>query len=168
MNSQKKQQRALRVYHGEIRHSFLSPEFLDYPRGPFWYLTAGLIGVIVLTIGILTHTITLTLAFLLFVAVYWLLHTREARMLDVAITRHGIRIEDEFTPFSDIKEFWIIHDPPFVADLKLQTKRKFNPIITIHIFGQDPLALRQLLDPHVEEVEREEAFTDLLVRALRL
>lgn len=168
MNPKKKQLHSLRIYHGEIRHSFLSPEFLDYPRGPLWYLTAGLIGVGILIIGILTHTITLTLAFLLFVAVYWLLHTREARMLDVAITRHGVRVDEKFIPFSDIEEFWIVHDPPFVADLKLRTKRKFNPILTIHIFGQDPLALRQLLTPHVEEVEREEAFTDLLVRALRL
>lgn len=157
------------LHHGEIQHTFYSPEFLDYPRGPLWYIIAAAIGIGIIAFGVLTKAITLTIAFLLFVAVYWLLHHREPKMLEVAITQNGIRVEGEdFIPFSEISEFWIIYNPPFVADLKLRVNKKWNPVHTIHIFGQDPSEIRNLLKAHVQESEREEALPDLIVRALRL
>lgn len=158
----------MQLHHGAIQHTFYAPEFLDYPRGPAWYLVAAVIGVGIIAFGVLSQTITLTIAFLLFVAAYWLLHHREAKILEVAIAQHGIRIENEFIPFGEIQEFWIIYNPPFVADLKLRVNRKWQPIRTIHIFGQDPTELRDLLSPRVKEVEREEDLSDLIVRALRL
>ncbi len=133
-----------------------------------WYLVAGMIGIAIIVFGVLTNAITLTIAFLLFVAVYWLLHRREARMLEVAITQYGIRVENEFIPFGEIKEFWFVHNPPFVADLKLRMKRKLSTVRTIYIFGQDPYELRELLAPHAKEVEHEESLSDLIVRALRI
>ncbi|MCF7846427.1 MAG: hypothetical protein K9L85_04300 [Candidatus Peribacteraceae bacterium] len=157
------------VHHGEIRHSFYSPEFLEYPRGPVWYLVAGFIGLGIIALGVLSHAITLTLAFLVFVGVYWLLHTREAKILEISITQYGIHIEGEdFIPFGEISEFWFIYNPPFVADLKFKVSRKWNSIRTIHIFGQEPEELRRLLAPHVQEIERSEELSDLIVRALRI
>jgi len=160
----------MKVHHGEIQHAFYSPEFLDYPRGPIWYLIATIIGIGIITFGVLSQSITFTIAFLLFVAVYWLLHHHEARILEVSITQHGIYIEqdDEFISFGKISEFWIIHNPPFVSDLKLKINQNWNSIRTIHIFGQDPTEIRNLLAPHVKEVEREEELSDLIMRALRL
>ncbi|MFH1546068.1 MAG: hypothetical protein ABIE14_01690 [Patescibacteria group bacterium] len=168
LNSENKPNSKMQIHHGEIQHIFYSPEFLDYPRGPLWYLVAAVIGVGIIAFGVLTQTITLTIAFLLFVAVYWLLHHHDAKILEVAITRHGIRVEEEFIPFGEIQEFWVIYNPPFVADLKLRVNRKWQPIRTIHIFGQDPTELRDLLSPRVKEVEREEELIDLIARALRL
>ncbi|MFH0834146.1 MAG: hypothetical protein V2A63_02020 [Patescibacteria group bacterium] len=157
------------IHHGEIQHSFYAPEFLEYPRGPVWYLVAGFIGLGIIALGVLTQAITLTLAFLLFVGVYWLIHNREPKILEIAITQHGVKIEnEEFLPFGEIDEFWIIYNPPFVADLKLKMNRKWNPIRTIHIFGQEPEELRRLLAPHIAEVERSEELIDLIVRALRI
>ena len=172
LNKNKKQagdKKELHLHHGQVQHSFYNPEFLDYERGPGWYLVAGLIAIIIITIGILTRTILLTIAFLLFVATYWLLHHKEANLIETAITRHGVRYGNRFFAFSEIKEFWIIYKPPFVADLKLCFKHKWHPILTIHIFGQDPITLRALLSPHIKEAKnREETVVDLLIRALRL
>lgn len=157
------------MHHGEIRHSFYSPEFLEYQRGPMWYLVAGFVGLGIITLGVLTHAITLTLAFLLFTGVYWLLHARAPKILEVAITQHGIHVEGEkFIPFGEIEEFWIVHNPPFVADLRLKVNRKWNSVVTIYIFGQDPEELRKLLAPRIKETPRGEALSDLLVRTLRI
>lgn len=123
----------------------------------------------ILTFGVLTRTITLTIAFLVFVAVYWLMHHKEARPIEAAITKYGIRYGDDFFSFGEIKEFWIIHKPPFVADLRLHVSRKWHPFVTIHIFGQDPVVLRALISPHVKEIRgRDESTVDILARALRL
>ena len=75
---------------------------------------------------------------------------------------------NEFIPFGEIVEFWIIHNPPFISDLKLKVVRKWNPLRTIHIFGQNPAEIRNLLAPYVREVERSEELGDLIARALRL
>ncbi|MFH0776905.1 MAG: hypothetical protein V1936_04845 [Patescibacteria group bacterium] len=157
------------VHHGEIRHTFYSPDFLEYQRGPVWYLVAGFVGLGIIALGILTHAISLTLAFLTFLGVYWLIHNREPKILEIAITQNGFRIEGEpFIPFGEITEFWLIYNPPFVADLKLRIKQSWNSVRTIHIFGQDPEELRRLLAPHITEVSKEEELSDLIVRALRL
>jgi hypothetical protein len=55
-----------------------------------------------------------------------------------------------------------------VADLKLKMHRKFNSVITIHIFGQAPENLRAIIGEKIKEVKRDEEFTDLLVRSLKL
>lgn len=155
-------------HHGKVQHLFLSPEFVDYARGPMWYLVVGAISIAIIVLGILAHTTTLVIAFFLFGAIYWLLHNREARLIETSITRYGVKYGDEFFSFDEISEFWIIHKPPFVADLKLHLKHKLHPVLTIHIFGQDPFALRELLSPHVKDAKREETMMDLFARALRL
>lgn len=156
------------THHGQIQHSFLSPEFLDYRRGPVWYVLMVATLLLAVSLGVLTHAIMLTLALLLFVGVYWLIHNQPARLIDSAITANGIRYGDKFFAFGEIKEYWIVYRPPMVAELKLHLNQKLSPIVTIYIFGQDPLVIRKLIGSHIKEVRRNETFVDLLIRALRI
>ncbi len=156
-------------HHGEVRHTFYAPEFLDYERGMVWYAVAGGISLVILAVGLLNQAITFVIAYLLAMAVYFLLHHTEAKLLEVSVTAYGVRIDGEFFPYNEIKSFWLIWDPPYIADLKLELRRRLHPIRTIHIFGQDPESLRTLLRAHVEEAtERGETKTSTLVRLLRL
>jgi Ca2+/Na+ antiporter len=167
-NKNKIEQKNLHSHHGQVQHAFLAPEFLDYSRGVIWYFVATVISLLILALGILTRSFTLLMAFLLFVAVYWLVHYKEAQPMEVAITRYGIRIGKNFFAFTEIENFWLVWKPPFVADLRLTLKPRFSPIITIHVFGQDPVALRELLTPHIKEISRQESLVDLVARALRI
>jgi len=153
---------------GMIRYSFPSAEFVNYQRSAMWYLGAGIVSLGIILLGILTHTITLTIAFVLFLAVYWLLHHEEAKLIETSISENGIRYGNEFYPFDEIENYWFIYKPPFVADLKLKMHRKFNSVITIHIFGQTPENLRAIIGERIKEVKKDEEFTDLLVRSLKL
>lgn len=158
-----------KAHHGEVHHTFLAPEFLDYERGMVWYAVAGGISLLILAIGILNQAITFVIAYLLAVAVYFLLHHREARMLEIAITAYGIRIDGEFFPYNEIRNFWVIWEPPYIADLKLEVHRRLHPIRTIHIFGQDPESIRKLLSGHITETtDRGESRVGMLIRMLRL
>jgi len=157
------------VHHGEVQHSFITPEFVDYERGPGWYAVAGVISLAVIAFGVLTGAMTLVIAYLIFLALYFLLHHSEPRMIEVAITKHGIRIDGEFTTFGEMRSFWIHWQPPYQAELKLHFKRNLRPIVTIHIFGQDPHALRALLSPYIDETkDRDDTLSNTLSRALRL
>jgi len=154
---------------GETIYGFPAPEFLQYPRGPVWYLVFGVISLAFVAFGILAHAITLTLAYLLFVGIYFLTHHHESGLIEVRICERGIVVKDEFTAFSEISEFGIIWDPPYVCDLKLQVKRRLRPVLTVHIFGQDPERLRELLEPKIKfNPETTESPVDLLIRLLRL
>lgn len=158
-----------KAHHGDVHHAFYAPEFLDYERGMVWYAVAGGISLLIIAVGILNQAITFVIAYLLAMAVYFLLHHREARLLEVAITTYGIRIDGEFFPYNEIRNFWVIWDPPYVADLKITVHRRLHPIRTIHIFGQDPEHLRQLLSSHITEAtDRGESHTSTLIRMLRL
>lgn len=153
---------------GVIHHAFLVPEFLDYERGPLWYLGAGVFILVIFAVGILANVLTLVLAISLFVAVYWILHQRQARPVEVLITEQGIKLGSDFFPYAQLKHFWVHWDPPYVTDLKLEVRRKFQPILTVHALGQDVVTLRKLLKPHLPEVHREESLIDLLTRILRI
>jgi len=157
------------IHHGEVQHSFISPEFVDYERGTGWYVMTSIISFAVIAFGLLTGAMTLVIAYLIFLAVYFLLHHSEPRMIEVAITQHGIRIDGVFISFDEVRSYWIHWQPPYQAELKLHLKRNLQPIATIHIFGQDPHALRTLLSPHVEEMkDRDDTLSNILSRALRL
>lgn len=160
---------ALAAYHGEASYRFHAPEFLDYERGPVWYAVAGVISLAIVAFGILTDGITFVLAYLLFVAVYFLRHHQTARLIEVAILAHGVRIDGEFFAWQQVASFWVVWDMPYVADLKFQIRRRWQPVVTVHIFGQDPMHLRSLLTPHIHfDATRGESHLDLIARALRL
>ncbi len=148
---------------------FQSPEFLQYERDTTWYAGAGVFTVLLVAIGIVTHALSLVVAFLLAIAVYFLIHQHPPRMIDVRITPDGIYHGEEFFAFGEIKHFWFIHEPPYVADLKIRLKRAWQPIRTIHIYGQDLAQLRAVFEPYVTELpDQKESFPDLLIRAMRL
>lgn len=156
------------THHGEIRHTFLAPEFLEYQRGPLWYLAAGSVILTILAVGILTNTLTLVLAISLFVAVYWILHHQKPQPVEITITDAGLKIGQKFFAYPQIKHFWLHWNPPYVTDLKLEIHRKFQPVLTIHALGQDAATLRQILLPHLTETSREEPLTDFFIRICRL
>lgn len=159
----------LSPHHGEVRHTFFAPEFVQYSRSPVWYLVAGVISLGIIIVSLLAGALLFALAYLTFVAVYFLIHRLESGMVEVTFKQHGVQIGNDFFPYAEIKAFWLIWKPPFVAELKLRIARHYLPTITIHAFGQDPLALRALLAPHVpEDTSRQETFIDLLTRALKL
>ena len=119
--------------------------------------------------GILSGALTLVLAFLLFAGVYFLLHHEEPRWIPLTVYQHGIAIEGKYYHYNEFEKYWIIWEPPFVADLKLQLRHALSPVITLHIFHLDPQIIRDALGTHIpEEAGHSEAFTDLLVRVLRL
>lgn len=154
---------------GEVQYAFLSPAFLQYERGPIWYLVAGVFSLGVVAFGILSHSLTLVIAYLLIIAVYFLVHQQKAGLIEVAITHHGIRYGTEFFTYTSIKQFWIVHEPPYVASLKLHINRRLYPIITIHIFHENPQHLRGLLKQYLRELpDQSESFTDFIVSLLRL
>ncbi len=153
----------------KVLYEFQSPEFLQYERGTGWYVGAGVFTLALVALGIVLHSLSLVVAFLLAVAVYFLIHQHQPQLITVQITPDGIYHGRDFYAFGEMQNYWLVLQPPYVADFKLRLKRIWHPIRTIHIYGQDPAQLQAVLAPYLTELpDQTESFPDLLIRAMRL
>jgi hypothetical protein len=148
---------------------FTMPEFLQYSRGPLWYLVAAIVTLGLLIFGILTQSLTFVLALGATLAVYLLTHHHDPAALAVRITEQGVQVGNEFYPYVEIKDFAIFYDPPYLADVKLRLRRRFLHTVTLHLADQEPEAVRQALLRNLPcDTEARESLPDLITRALRL
>lgn len=146
-----------------------APEYLRYERGLKWYLIAGSFDALLVFYAFWTGAWSMALVFLVLPVVYLLQHRHNPNLTTVLISHWGIRFGDIEVPFTDIKRFWIHHQPPHVDELRLMTNSKIHPEIIIPLMGADPIIIRHYLVTQVPEWEGKNlSFVDLMTRFLRL
>ena len=149
--------------------SWHAPEFIDHPRGPWWFAIAGLLTLGAVLYSLYTSSVTTALVFLLLAGVYFLTHNQAPRIIDIKVTELGIRVHETFYPYNTIRSFWLVYRPPFVQTLNLQTTKKTFPRLVIQLNGQDPIPLHDVLSKKIPEVEgAEEGFVEATTRIFRL
>ena len=101
--------------------------------------------------------------------VFLISQRKKPSAVEVVISPYGIKFGEVRIPYSNIKKFWIFHQPPQIDELHLLTNNKMNPEITIPLMGVDATALRQYLVTQVPEWEgKQQSLVDILVHFLRL
>ena len=91
-------------------------EHPEYQKTYKWYAVAGAVVLTFVIYGILTKDIMLSVVFVVFAGVYFLVHRGGAQSLNYELTTIGIKIENKLIPFADIQGFFIIHEPPYITD----------------------------------------------------
>ena len=72
-------------------------------------------------------------------------------------------------PFKELKDFWIVYEPPFVKNLYIEHKNALTPRIVVPIEDADPVEIRRALLDYLDENGRtEEPLGDLLGRVFKL
>ncbi len=146
-----------------------APEYLRFQKGPLWYTVAGLIDAALIAYALTTGSLTMALVFLVLPLVYLSEHARKPKVVDVVISPYGINFGILRIPFSSVKRFYILHNPPYVDELHLLTMNRWHPEVAIPLNGTPPALLRQYLVTQIPEWEGKElSFLDILVRILRL
>lgn len=156
---------------GELLTSWDFPEFEKYTRTKIWYIIMGLILIGLITYAIITEGYLFLGIIILYVIIYYLRSKREPLIVQIQIFEDGIQISDStFYEWKDIKQFWIIYEPPVVKNLYLEFNAGFRPSITISLENQNPLNIRNILLQYIsEDTDKEnESFSDGLSRLLRL
>lgn len=146
-----------------------APEFIKHERGFWWFLIAGLAVCGIVVYSIITDAWSTAASFLALSGVFYMYHNHEPRMLKVTISEIGIKVGNREIPYSIIKYFWIVYDPPHVKTLHLATSNRFLSEVVIQLHNQDPAGLRNYLVQQLPEVTgKEENFVHLLTRLLKL
>ncbi len=149
--------------------SWVAPEFLRYKRGRGWYAVVILFAALCMAYAVWTQAWSMLAAFAVLLVVVLMQHRKDPRVYEVSMTPYGIQFGPKRMPFSQLKKFWVLHDPPYVDELHLLTGDRMHPEVMIPLMGVDALMIREFLRNHVQEWEgKKESFLDLLVRILRL
>ena len=146
-----------------------APSYLRYERGWLWFTVVSFLSGALALYGYLTDSLAMTVLFILIPPVLILEHHKKPKAVPVIISPYGIRFGELRIPYSSIRRFWILHNPPLTDELHLLTNSRVHPELTIPLMGNDAALLRQFLVTQILEWEGKKLGTlDTLVRILRL
>ena len=146
-----------------------SDEFKHHERGIGWYTGLFLFGAVLIIWGLYTNNIILTILFILIVFLAYSMSHRGPQRMFVEVDYDGVKMNDVFYPYRNLKCFWLIKHDDGTLELIIETKSLLNRHITVQLEGVNQDSVRLFLKEHIDEVEDyEENFIDFLVRKLKL
>ena len=107
--------------------------------------------------------------FIVLPLVYALEHRQKPKTVEVKLSHYGIQYGVLRIPYSDMRKFWILHDPPMLDELRILTNKRLHPEVVIPLVGADPSLVRELMVAQVPEWEgKKPSFLDVFTRFLKL
>lgn len=145
-------------------------EWMDHEKGSMWWTVAGILVVLVVVISLIYGSWTTAVVFALLAGTYYLLAHERAEVVEVSVTELGVRFGEKFWQYANIKEFWLVYDPPRVTTLHLEIREgKFKKEIVIQMEDVNPLDVRDALSQQIPEAEgMEEGALDQMARVLKI
>lgn len=149
--------------------TWLAPRYLRYERNWLWFLIVfGSCGSLAVY-GYLTGSWTMAAVFALVPFILILEHRKKPDTIQVTVSEYGIRFGNIAIPFSSMLRFWVLHNPPFVNELHLETQGKMHKEFVIQLGNHDPTQLRQYLATQIPEAEGKNlSLSEATIRFLRL
>lgn len=146
-----------------------APEFIKHSKGKVWFVAAGLVLATIVLYALYSGSVTMAIAFIVLAGVYYISHHHEPRNIQISLNNFGIKVGGRYIPYSQVKAFWIVYNPPHVKILKLLSTDKFMGEMTIQLGEQEPGEVRRIILKHIPEYEgREESFADIVIRLTKL
>jgi len=154
---------------GEVFFNWTFSEFPKYERSGSWYFGATVL-VIILLIYALFSANFLFAVIIIVSSLVILMFQRSDNKIDFKITEDGIVVGKQFYDYADVKNFYIIYQPPTVKTLYFERKGTLRPRIPIQLEDQNPVKIREtLLNYLQEDLDHEnEPTSDQLSRRFKL
>ncbi len=154
---------------GERVFGWLVDEYERHERGPVWYAISFLVGVALILYALITQNFLFAIILVMFGVIIGLSTLRDPERILFQVTTRGVAVGHLFVPFKELKDFWIVYEPPYVKNLYIEHKNALTPRIVVPIDDADPVDVRRALLEYLNEDGRtEEPLGDLLGRVLKL
>ena len=155
---------------GEIIMSWSFPEYPREKREKRLLIILGVIFGAILLYAILTKNFLFVIILVLFAFIVFIRELQEPMEISIGFTERGIILGESFTPYTQLRRFWILYDPPHLKTLYLSSKNKWKSNISIAMTDQDPVAIRNFLLKFIDEdlTQDEEPFSEILSKIFRL
>ena len=148
--------------------SWHAREFVYYEKGFMWYaiVTIGAVLALIYSVWVKEPLMFVTLLISYFLWVFYA--RRQPQQTLITLSGKGVTIGRDVYPFSNLRMFWILYEPPTVKTLNFETTNYLNHDISIQLENQDPNEIRELLLQYLpEDPHREEAYHEKLFRKLK-
>ncbi len=155
---------------GKILDEWQFPEFVKYQRNRRWYIIAGISVALLLIYSAFTANILFAMIIIIASIIFIINQKRDPKMISFKISEEGIVVDETLYEWPEIKNFWIIYEPPKVKNLYFEFKSLLLPRLPIPLQDQDPIKIREVLLDYIDEdIEREgEPISDGISRTLKL
>lgn len=149
--------------------SWRAPEYVHHEKSLLWFIIAGLIALGLVIYGLETNSWTFSLTVIVFSGTYYLVYREKPSVVEVKISKIGVKIGRNIFSYSHITGFWLVYNPPFAKKVYFKMTSKFHPYVVISFDDADPVEIRHTLLKHLKEMKgNSEPFSDVLVRLFRL
>ena len=150
--------------------SWVAPEYMRYERGIVWKVGAVLSLIVAVGLGIFLDAWTFSVAITAFAVAYYVIHlTEEPKDQEVVLSKIGVKVGNRKYPFSQIKAFWIIYEPPFTKMLFIRLNEGLLRDIEIQMSGIEPSEIREFLIEKIPELEgQKEPLGDILLKIFKI
>lgn len=146
-----------------------APEYVYHEKTMLWFIIAGLILFALIVYGFKTDSWTFSLAAIMLACTYYLFHAKKPSLVDVKISKFGIKIGHHIFPYNHIRAFWIVYEAKCQKKLYLKIASAFHPHVIVLLSNTNPAEVRHLLLSHLEEIKGQtEPLSDTITRLLKL
>lgn len=139
-------------------------EFIKYSKTPEWFLAGGLFFGTLFLFALFVKNFIFALIVILAAFSIYIWTQKDPKTVRFAINSKGIKIQNSFYGFDNLKSFWIFNEPPDVKYISLESKKVLMPKIIIPLGDRDPEEIRKFLLRFLSEEEQEESLIDVLAR----
>ncbi len=141
---------------GQIFAAWESPEHDAHHHGIWWYVIAGLFILAILDFAYFENNPLFAIIIVLVIVTFMVSERRGPDKQVAVIAEDGIIIGAAFYAYADIRNFFIIYEPPTVKMLYFNPRSALRPLVGIPLMDQNPVAIRQFLLEYIpEDLERE-------------
>ena len=153
----------------EPSFSWEAPEYEHFEKHPKWYWIMGGILLAIVVYALVTNSILMAITFILIGMLGYFYAEREPRIIQMEITPDGIRVDNYFYDYDDLKSFWIFYEiEEEIKVLSLHSKKTFLPYVHIPIGNANPIKIRETLLNYIPEIRQELTIIDRLERIIGL
>ena len=139
------------VLTGDIIHQWTIQEYAQHQRGVRWYIIMITAGLLFVVYGLMSNNFLFSLIIILAGIILFIQSHQAPPQVLFQITELGVVIGRKFYNFSELKNFFIVYQPPEVKNLFFQTSNMVHPILSIPLLDENPVAVRETLLEFIDE-----------------
>lgn len=155
---------------GDVLMEWSFPEFVRHDRGRGWYIAYAVVTLGLIVFCAMSRNYTFLMLLVMLTLVLLIRLRRDPLPVHFTIRDEGIEVGNDYHPWRELKEFWIIYRPPTVQKIYFTFKSGVRPEIDVALAGQNPIRVRQYLSERLLEnaTREEEPSGDQISRFLKI
>lgn len=152
---------------GNQLFSWEASEYLDQNKNSLWYITLGVITLVLAVVLIWVFQEILSAIVVVLMAIALVVYGRRSpRVLRYALNESGITVGDKFYVFEDFKSYAVVQDGGLTM-IELDPVKRFMPRLSIFFDPADADEIISILDRFLPRTERAPDAIDQLSRKLK-